>query len=125
MTGRFDPGSAFGDRAAAVSLEARWGPLSLVNGRVTASPFIFFDGVNYWNEDSTGVSERWVSSAGGGVRFEAPGGGRLDVLWAKPLRAPLGLGEPEPNDRLLINLTVTLDDLARRAFSRTRSGANP
>ena len=70
----------------------------------------------------------WVSSAGAGVRFEAPGYGRLDVMWAHPTRpatpsaSPL-FPSPDPDDRLLVNLTVSLDDLARRAFTRMRSGA--
>jgi len=117
----YDPGSAFGDRAAAFTVEARWGPWK-VKGPVTASPFVFYDNVTYWNEDAAGVPERTLDSFGGGFRFEWPGKGRLDVLYAEPRDAPLGLGEPEPSGRILVNLTLSLDDLADRAFGALTKG---
>lgn len=119
----FEPGSAFGDRAAAVTLESRWGPIAFANGAVMASPFIFYDTVHYWNDDTFGVAERTVSSGGAGLRLESPGKGRLDVLWARPFDAPLGLGEKVPGSSLLVNLTVSFDDALRWAWSRSRDGA--
>lgn len=118
----YEPGSAFGDQAAAVSLESRWGPFGLANGAILASPFVFYDAVAYWNDDTFGVDKRTVSSAGIGLRFEAPGKGRLDVLWARPFDPPLGLGEKTPASSVLVNLTVSLDDAARWVWSRGRNG---
>jgi hemolysin activation/secretion protein len=116
----YDPGSALGDSAMAISLESRWGPYPFAEGRFRASPFVFYDGVRYWNEDTTGVRDRTVASAGVGLRIEAPGRGRLDVTWAKPLNEPLGIGEKTPGSRLLINFTATFDDLAEDLFHRAR-----
>lgn len=118
----YDPGAALGDKALGVSAELRWGPFPFANGKFRASPFVFYDGVNYWNEDTFAVQERWVDSAGLGVRFDMPGRGRLDVTWAHPLRAPLGLGEGTPDDRVLVNFTATWDDLADNLFQRARRG---
>jgi hemolysin activation/secretion protein len=118
----YDPGSALGDSAAAITLEARWGPFPFAEGRFRYAPFVFFDGVRYWNEDSTGVRERTISSAGVGLRLDMPGHGRLDFTWAKPLNEPLGIGEKTPGSRLLINFTATFDDLAEDLWSRARKG---
>lgn len=118
----YDPGSALGDSAAAVTLESRWGPYPIVNGRFRYAPFVFYDGVRYWNEDTFGVRARTVTSAGVGLRLEMPGHGRLDVTWAKPLTEPLGLGEKTPGSRLLINFTATWDDLAESLYRRARRG---
>lgn len=118
----YDPGAALGDSAAAITLEARWGPYPFAEGRFRYAPFVFFDGVRYWNEDSFGVRERTLSSAGVGLRLDMPGHGRLDVTWAKPLNEPLGIGEKTPGSSLLINFTATFDDLAEDFWSRARKG---
>lgn len=120
----YEPGSALGDSAAGVVLEARWGPYPFSNGQFRASPFVFYDAVKYWNEDSFGVRERSIASAGVGLRLDAPGRGRLDVIWARPLDPPMGLGEKTPGSSLLVNLTFTWDDLADTAWRRVRQGAN-
>ena len=119
----YDPGSAFGDNAAAFSVEARFGPYPVGKTRFRASPFVFYDGVQYYNEDTVGTRDHYMASAGGGFRFEQPGRGRLDVLWAEPLDAPTDLpGAVEPDGRLLVNLTLTWEDLAERAYRRARRG---
>lgn len=117
----FDPGSAFGDQAAAFVIESRWGPVGIGNN-LQASPFVFYDQVTYWNDDTFGVDERTVASAGAGVRLQFHGDVRLDVVWAKPLDAPLGLGEKTPGSSLLVNLTVSFDDALRWAWRRSRNG---
>lgn len=118
----YDPGSALGDSAAAVTVEARWGPYPIINGRFRYAPFVFYDGVRYWNEDSFGVRARTVASAGVGLRLDMPGHGRLDLTWAKPLNEPLGIGEKTPGSRLLINFTATWDDLAEGLYRQARRG---
>jgi len=118
----YDPGSALGDSVAAMTLEARWGPYPFAEGRFRYAPFIFYDGVRYWNEDTFGVRARTVQSAGVGLRLDMPGHGRLDLTWAKPLTAPLGLGEKTPGSSLLINFTATFDDLAEGLFRQARRG---
>lgn len=119
----YEPGSALGDRAAAVSVEARWGPYPFQNGMFRASPFVFYDGVKYWNEDSFGVRERSIASAGAGLRLDMPGRGRLDVTWAKPLNPPMGFGEKTPGSTVLVNFTATWDDMAEGLWRLARKGA--
>jgi hemolysin activation/secretion protein len=120
----YEPGSAFGDQALAFVLESRWGPYGFGGGAFQASPFVFYDQVSYRNDDTTGVRQRTIASAGVGLRLEARGKGRLDFVWAKPLDPPLGLGEKTPGSSLLVNLTVSFDDAIRWGWSRTRSGAS-
>lgn len=118
----YEPGSAFGDQAAAFVIESRWGPYSFGAGNFAASPFIFYDNVSYWNDDTFGVSSRTIASTGAGLRIEAKGKGRLDILWAKPLDPPQGLGEATPGSAVLVNLTVSFDDAIRWGWSRMRNG---
>ena len=94
----------------------------LANATLQVSPFAFYDQVSYWNDDTFGVQERTIASAGAGLRFEARGKGRLDVMWAKPFDPPLGLGEKTPGSSLLVNLTVSFDDAVRWGWSRVRNG---
>jgi len=117
----FEPGSAFGDQAAAFVVESRWGPFAVGNS-IQASPFVFYDQVSYWNDDTFGVSERTVASAGAGLRLQIHGDVRLDVIWAKPFDPPLGLGEKTPGSSILANLTVSFDDALRWAWGRSRNG---
>ena len=122
----YDPGSGFGDRALGMVLEGRLGPYEFV-GPVRWSPFVFYDRVRLENEDSTGVvPEATLSSLGGGLRFEWPGRGRLDVVYAKP-RDPLPVPNPppgleEPDERILVNLTLSLDPLFDGMFARFSRG---
>jgi len=118
----YEPGSAFGDRAAAFVLESRWGPFGFGGGALQASPFVFYDNVSYWNDDTFGVAHRTIASAGAGLRLEARGKGRLDIMWASPLDPPLGLGEKTPGSSLLMNLTVSFDDALRWGWSHMRNG---
>lgn len=117
----YDPGSAFGDKAVGFSVESRWGSFGAANGAIQASPFIFWDHVTYWNSDAFGI-DRSVNSAGLGVRMVIHEDVRLDLIWAKPLDEPLGLGEKVPGSSLLVNLTVSWDDAARWLWSRPRNG---
>jgi hemolysin activation/secretion protein len=106
----YEPGSGFGDSAAGVAAEVRFGPFP-VGGKIQAQPFLFYDAVKLWNEDPLSVNGRTLESAGGGVRFELPGRIRLDLLYAEPRKSPLGLGDSVPQPRLLLNLTTSLDNL--------------
>lgn len=108
----YEPGAALGDRAVGGSLEARFGPYPLPKpwfGGLRAQPFVYGDVARLWNVDPYGVADRTVASVGGGVSLELPNRLHLDLSYANPLRAPMGLGERRPAQVVLVNLTVGLD----------------
>ena len=110
----YEPGAAFGDKAVGVSAEFRLNPFALPR-QVKAEPFVFYDGVGLWAapgaQQLSASNGRWLWSTGGGVRFEAPGPWRVDIVYAMPQKAPLGFGEPKPDPVVLVNITARLDDL--------------
>lgn len=127
----YDPGSAFGDDAAAISVEARFGPYPIGRTPFRISPFAFYDAAYLANQDwqyetapkGKPSKDHHLASTGVGVRIEQPGRGRLDVMWAEPLDPAIDIaGAAEPDGRLLVNLTLTWDDLAERAYRRARRG---
>lgn len=105
----YQSGAAFGDSAVAASVEGRFGPYRL--GKVAAQPFVFYDTARLWTLTPGAHRDHSIASAGGGVRFEVPGRAHLDVTYAVPLDPPLGLGESTPPPKVLVSLTVGLDDL--------------
>jgi hypothetical protein len=52
-----------------------------------------------------------VASTGLGLRLELGDRARLDLVYAVPLSQPLGLGEPKPQPRVLLNVTGSLSEL--------------
>ncbi len=73
-----------------------------------------------WNLTPGAASARTLSSLGGGLRVEAPGRMHVDLTYAMPQSPPFGLGEPTPSGRVLVNVTVGLNDafnaIHRRLF---------
>lgn len=105
----YEPGASYGDRAVALSLEGQLGPYR-PREWLALTPYVFADAVKVWNEEPLAPNDRWVRSYGVGVRFDFPDRARLDVFWANPQDAPLGLGESRPQPRVFVNLTVALPD---------------
>ncbi len=106
----YEPGAAFADTARAVSLELGHPGLKLIKG-VRAEPFVFLDAVSLSNPKADLdrlFAHRDLTSFGAGVRFDAPGALRLELLYAAPQDAPLGLGEAKPGPSVLFNVTAGL-----------------
>ena len=117
----YEPGSALGDQAIGGSLELRSSGWRIPYG-FRAQPFAFYDVARLWNVDPYGVADRTLSSFGGGVRFDLPSKARLDVTYAAPQTAALGLGDKRPASTILVNLTMSLDPAigaARSLFKGT------
>ncbi|MDB5429566.1 MAG: heme:hemopexin-binding protein [Caulobacter sp.] len=115
----YQPGAAFGDKAAALSAEVRFGPYPA--GKFRVQPFVFYDTAELWTLTPGAHREHTISSVGGGIRLEAPGRMHLDLSYSAPQDPPMGLGEPTPHARVLLSLTVGLDDLFKHR-GRASSG---
>ena len=115
----YQPGAAFADEVLAGSGELRVGPFKTVRS-LRVEPFVFYDVVRMWNLTPGAASARTLSSLGGGLRVEAPGRMHVDLTYAMPQSPPFGLGEPTPSGRVLVNVTVGLNDafnaIHRRLF---------
>ncbi len=118
----YQPGAAFGDEAIAGRVEMRLGPYP-VGTRFAVSPFVFCDAAELWSLTPGAHSQRGLTSVGGGVRIDGPHQTHLDLMYAAPRQAPLGLGDPTPHARVLVNLTVGLNDLFSSLHARRSSGA--
>jgi hemolysin activation/secretion protein len=108
----YQPGAALGDSALGGSTELRVGPFAVTKD-LQAEPFGFYDVVSLWNDGTSPnipFAHRTLSSVGGGVRFQLDGRAHMDLLFAQPLTAPLGLGEARPGPSVLVNLTIGLND---------------
>lgn len=106
----YQPGAAFADSAAALSLELRHPGVKVARG-VKAEPFVFVDAARLSNprEDTERLFRRRdLASYGAGVRFDTPGPARFELLYAIPAAAPLGLGEKKPAPNILVSVSVGL-----------------
>ncbi|HEY5070994.1 MAG TPA: POTRA domain-containing protein [Caulobacteraceae bacterium] len=119
----YQPGANFGDDALAGSAEVRLGPY-MVMRRFSLEPFGFYDRVHIWTETPGAPMDRTLSSVGGGVRLETPNRLHVDLTYAVPLDPPLGLGEPTPHARLLVNVTVGLNDVFAALHRRLAPGVS-
>ena len=119
----YEPGSSYGDRALALSVEGQLGPYR-PREWLAVTPYAFADAVKVWNEEPLAPNDRWVRSVGVGLRFDFPDRARLDLFWADPLDAPLGLGESRPQPRVFVNLTVALPDAFAGIGGLLRRGAS-
>ncbi len=115
----YQPGAAFADEVLAGSGELRVGPFKTVRS-LRIEPFVFYDVVRMWSLTPGASSARTLSSMGGGMRVEAPGRMHVDLTYAMPQSPPFGLGEPTPPGRIMVNVTVGLNDafnaIHRRLF---------
>ncbi len=117
----YQPGAALGDSALAGSFEARVGPFTATPS-LQVEPFAFYDVVSLWNNGTAAFQHRTLSSLGGGVRLQLDGAAHMDLLYAVPLTAPLGLGESRPTPSVLVNLTIGLNDAFSAIHRRIASG---
>jgi len=117
----YEPGSAFGDRALAVSGEVRIGPLP-VGRRFQLEPFVFYDAARLWTLTPGLHTRRDIASWGGGVRLDLPGKLHVELFYADPLKPPQGSGQPTPPARLFLNVTVGLNDVFSAVARRTSEG---
>lgn len=108
----YDPGALAGDSGVSASLDVI-GPEIEVRG-VSIEPFAFYDAGRAWNEDPGAPNGRFISSYGAGVRVEVTDDVRLEAAWARPVHAPLGLGESQPSSRVLVSMTTNIAGLIRR-----------
>jgi hypothetical protein len=46
----------------------------------------------------------------------------MDLVYAQPLVAPLGLGEPKPGPSVLVNLTIGLNDAFAAIHQKIAAG---
>jgi hemolysin activation/secretion protein len=105
----FQPGASFGDSAVGGTAEIRFGPYAVRGFKV--QPFAFYDAARLWNLTPGAHRDHTVSSAGAGMRIEAPGRMHLDLTYAAPQTSAQDLGDPTPHPRVLLSLTVGLDEL--------------
>jgi hemolysin activation/secretion protein len=105
----YQPGASFGDSAVGGSAEMRFGPYAVKGFKV--QPFAFYDTARLWNLTPGAHRDHTVASAGAGLRIEAPGRMHLDLTYAAPQSSAQDLGDPTPHSRVLLSLTVGLDDL--------------
>ena len=117
----YQPGSALGDSAVAISTELRVGPFA-INKALQIEPFAFYDAISLWNDGIAAFKQRTLSSVGGGARFQLGTIAHMDLLYAQPLVAPLGLGEPKPGPSVLVNLTIGLNDAFAAIHQKIAAG---
>ena len=116
----YQPGAAFGDSAFAGTGEVRFGPFPLGH-RIQLVPYGFYDAAELWTLTPGAHSRHTISSAGGGVRIDVPGILHVDVAYAQPLD-PAIAGSPKPSGRVLVNLTVGLNDAYNALFGHSSKG---
>jgi hemolysin activation/secretion protein len=117
----YQPGAALGDSAVAGSFEVRVGPFAATK-TLQLEPFGFYDVVGLYNHGVAAFRSRTLSSAGAGVRLQLDGMAHMDLVYAVPLTAPLGLGESRPTPEVLVNLTVGLNDAFTAIHRKLASG---
>ncbi len=113
----YEPGSAVGDEVIGGSIELRAGPYRGFR-KLNFQPYVFGDSVRQWTLTPGASTSRALSSVGAGVRIDLRGRATVDIAYAKALTSPLGLGEPVPSSRVLVNLTVGLNDAIGAAHRR-------
>ncbi len=110
----YQPGAAFGDSALAGSGEVRVGPFA-IGPKINVQPYGFFDDAELWDLTPGGHTRVNIESVGGGLRFEMPGTVHIDVAYADPLR-PATIGGVTPSGRVLVNITVGLNQAYHALF---------
>ncbi len=118
----YEPGAAFGDQAAALATEVRFGPFPVAT-RFKLEPFMFYDTARLWTLTPGAQTRRDISSWGGGLRVDMPGKARLELTYAVPRASPTGPGDPIPSSRVMVNLTVGLNTLFAGLSNRLSKGS--
>jgi hemolysin activation/secretion protein len=98
----YDPSVATGDRAVSASVELSTVPLPLGDARAAWRPYAFYDVARLTNL-GFGAGTLSLESVGIGIRAQITSRVALDLVWAKPLDSPFGVGD-EPPSRLLVSL---------------------
>jgi len=105
----------------AISTELRVGPFAITKA-LQIEPFAFYDSISLWNDGIAAFQRRTLSSVGGGARFQLSSIAHMDLVYAQPLVAPLGLGEPKPGPSVLVNLTIGLNDAFAAIHKKIAAG---
>lgn len=116
----YQPGAAYGDTAVAGSGEVRFGPFPL-GGRFQLQPFAFYDAADLWTLTPGAHTEHTIASYGGGLRLDLPNTVHIEVAYAQPLD-PAIVGTPTPNGRVLVNITVGLNEAYNALFGSKGDG---
>jgi hemolysin activation/secretion protein len=107
----YQPGLAQADSAVATSIEGRIDPLK-VGSQLQAQPFLFVDTARLFTRGSPAYS---LTSYGGGVKLQVAGRFETDITFAVPADGIPGTGGipglKRPSPSLLLNMTVSLNDL--------------
>ena len=110
-TGRgYEPGQLSGDSAAAGAFEIGLGPYSLSDNRsvianISASPYIFYDAVQVYNEDLFS-EDRFVDSYGAGISFNLWERFSADLAYAYARKSVFSFTEDEPGGTVLVRFGV-------------------
>lgn len=119
----YEAGAFYGDEAVASALELH-GPSWRVLGPISVEPYAFNDTVGVWNREAGAPNDRWIVSAGAGLKFTLLRGVQLNAVYA----APIDTGHGAPPPHVLVNLTAAVGDAAQgvqdayRLLSRFRVG---
>jgi hemolysin activation/secretion protein len=92
--------------------------------RYQIEPFAFYDRVQVWTRTPGAPIDRTVNSVGGGLRLETIHHLHIDLTYAQPLDPPFGLGEPTPHGRVLLNVTMGLNDVYDALHRRLSAGGS-
>ncbi len=107
----YQPGLVQADSAVATSIEGRIDPLK-VGSQLQVQPFLFVDTARLFTRGSPAFS---LTSYGGGVKLQVARKFETDVTFAVPTDAIPGTegipGLKRPSPTLLLNMTVSLNDL--------------
>lgn len=104
---RYDPGAIVGDSGVGAQAEVAYGSLiPKTPDGVALQPFLFVDYMGVYNKFAPGDPQR-LASAGGGLRATIGRQGRLEALFAAPLkRTPVQARRGDT--RFLVSLTMQL-----------------
>lgn len=108
----YDPATTLGDSAFGARLQPSF---FLRAGKNLVEPYVFFDAVRIWNEDTfTTENGRTLKSAGVGARVYIANRFVVDAAWARPFDKALNVaGAERAPDRLLVSLTASFGPSGR------------
>ncbi len=116
----YQPGAAYGDSALAGMGELRLGPFPLGN-RFQLQPFGFYDAAELWTLTPGAHTRHSIASYGGGLRLDLPGTLHIEVAYGQPID-PAIAGQPTPHGRVLVNITVGINEAYNALFGHGSKG---